>query len=258
MTGVDALSRLTNGEIHRFADWPIGPIPKTPGIYTIWLGDDLLYVGIAGRGGSGRNSMGLWGRLNSHASGRRSGDQFCIYVCDRLVLPLSPGDSRRSPMGVYPSTPSPAPSFGNTLDSESLTLPATPKRNNSRTKSNALGSRRSAGRGSTPGAPPTSWSRLRTPRTSELLPSAGSVPARCVSTPRPVILPRVLPCCCRSQDRPSPAATHTTSGEASRQLQRTSRAPIDPLRLRLENRCRTTYREFESRSLRHHFEFKSG
>ena len=30
---------------------------------------------------------GPWGRLNSHASGRRSGDQFCIYVCDRLVLP---------------------------------------------------------------------------------------------------------------------------------------------------------------------------
>ncbi len=30
---------------------------------------------------------GPWGRLNSHASGRRSGDQFCIYICDRLVLP---------------------------------------------------------------------------------------------------------------------------------------------------------------------------
>ena len=25
--------------------------------------------------------------MNSHASGRRSGDQFCVYVCDRLVLP---------------------------------------------------------------------------------------------------------------------------------------------------------------------------
>jgi hypothetical protein len=30
---------------------------------------------------------GLWTRLDSHASGRRSGDQFCIYVCDRLVIP---------------------------------------------------------------------------------------------------------------------------------------------------------------------------
>jgi hypothetical protein len=31
----------------------------------------------------------------SHASGRRSGDQFCIYVCDRLVLPvLTPAQIR--------------------------------------------------------------------------------------------------------------------------------------------------------------------
>lgn len=32
-------------------------------------------------------AKGLWTRLNSHASGRRSGDQFCVYVCDRLVMP---------------------------------------------------------------------------------------------------------------------------------------------------------------------------
>jgi len=25
--------------------------------------------------------------LDSHASGRRSGDQFCVYVCDRLIVP---------------------------------------------------------------------------------------------------------------------------------------------------------------------------
>ncbi len=25
--------------------------------------------------------------LAGHASGRRSGDQFCVYVCDRLVIP---------------------------------------------------------------------------------------------------------------------------------------------------------------------------
>ena len=30
---------------------------------------------------------GPFGRLASHASGRRSEDQFCIYICDRLVLP---------------------------------------------------------------------------------------------------------------------------------------------------------------------------
>ncbi len=32
-------------------------------------------------------TRGLAGRLDAHASGRRSGDQFCIYVFDRLVLP---------------------------------------------------------------------------------------------------------------------------------------------------------------------------
>jgi len=31
--------------------------------------------------------QGLYTRLHSHASGRRSGDQFCVYVADRLVLP---------------------------------------------------------------------------------------------------------------------------------------------------------------------------
>ena len=33
------------------------------------------------------NAQGIYTRLQSHASGRRSGDQFCVYVADRLVLP---------------------------------------------------------------------------------------------------------------------------------------------------------------------------
>jgi hypothetical protein len=41
-------------------------------------------------------AMGLWTRLNSHASGRRSGDQFNVYVCDRFVVPaLTPGQQRQ-------------------------------------------------------------------------------------------------------------------------------------------------------------------
>lgn len=31
--------------------------------------------------------FGLITRLNSHASGRPSGDQFCVYVASRLVIP---------------------------------------------------------------------------------------------------------------------------------------------------------------------------
>jgi len=30
--------------------------------------------------------QGIYTRLQSHASGRRNGDQFCVYVADRLVL----------------------------------------------------------------------------------------------------------------------------------------------------------------------------
>jgi hypothetical protein len=38
---------------------------------------------------SGQNSQAksLWTRLNSHASGRRAGDQFNVYICDRFIVP---------------------------------------------------------------------------------------------------------------------------------------------------------------------------
>jgi hypothetical protein len=51
----------------------------------------FIYVGMSGRSFTGgpesNGKAGPWGRLNSHASGRRSGDQFCVYVADRLILP---------------------------------------------------------------------------------------------------------------------------------------------------------------------------
>jgi hypothetical protein len=81
---------LFTGEVLSFASWPQTPVPKgPPGVYTIWRGDEFLYVGISWREPSATvagQSKGLWGRLDSHASGRRSGDQFCIDICDRCVL----------------------------------------------------------------------------------------------------------------------------------------------------------------------------
>ena len=84
---------LWTGAIHRFADWPSGDVPTTGAIvYTIWDHDDVfIYVGMSGRQytpgqQSSQSSKGPWGRLARHASGRRSGDQFCLYICDRLVL----------------------------------------------------------------------------------------------------------------------------------------------------------------------------
>jgi predicted GIY-YIG superfamily endonuclease len=48
-------------------------------VYTIWrVTGEFIYVGM---------SANLRERLNAHASGRRSGDQFCVYVCDRFVVP---------------------------------------------------------------------------------------------------------------------------------------------------------------------------
>src|SRR3954454_17261883 len=81
---------LETGEPHRFADWPVAAVPRTGAIaYTVWDREGrLVYVGMARRRGErSRASTGPFGRLASHASGRRSGDQFCVYVCDRLVLP---------------------------------------------------------------------------------------------------------------------------------------------------------------------------
>jgi hypothetical protein len=89
---------LETGLLHRFRDWPNDQVPKrAAGVYTVWDGDRLVYVGMSGRAmtaddlevspGGRAVPKGLRMRLNAHASGRRSGDQFCVYICDRFVVP---------------------------------------------------------------------------------------------------------------------------------------------------------------------------
>lgn len=62
------------------------PIPSSI-VYTVWH-DQLgyIYVGIAGiqLNPAKRNPRS---RIRSHATGRRSGDQFCIYIQDFFVIP---------------------------------------------------------------------------------------------------------------------------------------------------------------------------
>jgi hypothetical protein len=98
MPNVDTLlAGLELGPSYAFRDWPNPAVPMlAAGVYTIWRQDELIYVGMAGRSltaehiASGLASSkrgGLLSRLGSHAAGRRSGDQFCVYVADRLVLP---------------------------------------------------------------------------------------------------------------------------------------------------------------------------
>jgi hypothetical protein len=90
--------QVETGPLHRFRDWPNDLVPKrAAGVYTVWESDRLLYVGMSGRAMTAEDlevseggrvvAKGLWTRLNSHASGRRSGDQFCVYVGDRFVVP---------------------------------------------------------------------------------------------------------------------------------------------------------------------------
>jgi hypothetical protein len=78
---------------YSFSEWPNRNVPQVvAGVYAIWNDDDLFYCGMSGRDiegatASNRKRYGLITRLNSHASGRLSGDQFCVYVANRLVIP---------------------------------------------------------------------------------------------------------------------------------------------------------------------------
>ena len=101
------MQELEAGPLHRFQDWPNDQVPKrAAGVYTVWDGEQLLYVGMSGRAMTAEHlevspngrvaTKGLWTRLNAHASGRRSGDQFCVYVCDRFVVPaLTPSQQEQ-------------------------------------------------------------------------------------------------------------------------------------------------------------------
>jgi hypothetical protein len=91
------VTELSSGTAYLFADWPNADMPTFgAGVYTVWHKDGrFIYVGMSGRGittdTNRRNTpQGIYTRLQSHASGRRSGDQFRVYVADRLVLPTLP------------------------------------------------------------------------------------------------------------------------------------------------------------------------
>ena len=82
-----------------FSEWPNRGLPAvSAGVYAVWKGDDLIYCGMSGREIATRvdgksKKYGLVTRLASHASGRLSGDQFCVYVANRFVVPSIPPDA---------------------------------------------------------------------------------------------------------------------------------------------------------------------
>jgi hypothetical protein len=89
------LTESADGTSYFFKDWPNPEVPTYGArVYTVWNADgEFMYVGMSGKGltettnHQGNKPKGLYTRLRSHASGKRSGDQFCVYVADRLVLP---------------------------------------------------------------------------------------------------------------------------------------------------------------------------
>ena len=101
----DLADPLLSGSLYRFSDWPVTEVPEVAaGLYSIWKGDQFVYIGMSGRSATPEElerrrqigkTFGLFNRLAAHASGRRSGDQFCVYVADVFVLPqLTAGQIR--------------------------------------------------------------------------------------------------------------------------------------------------------------------
>jgi hypothetical protein len=89
MHDVEQMNALVAGPVFRFAAWPNDQVPRrAAGVYTIWRQEEFIYVGMSGRGAKAEDfvagqdnegqAKGLWTRLSSHASGRRSGDQFNV------------------------------------------------------------------------------------------------------------------------------------------------------------------------------------
>ena len=89
LEGID-LSNLFDTSVTpiSFSEDPRNHIPSNGSIiYSVWDRDDqFIYVGISGTQKSleRRNPVT---RMQAHASGRRSGDQFCVYVHDFYVIP---------------------------------------------------------------------------------------------------------------------------------------------------------------------------
>ena len=71
-----------------FSDDPRKLIPKNGSIiYSVWdVNEQFIYIGISGTQKYVEKREPLT-RIITHASGRRSGDQFCVYIHDFYVIP---------------------------------------------------------------------------------------------------------------------------------------------------------------------------
>jgi len=57
-------------------------------LYAVFLDKkEFIYIGIGGLAGANVRSRDPRSRIRQHTQGRRSGDQFCIYIQDFYVIP---------------------------------------------------------------------------------------------------------------------------------------------------------------------------
>ena len=77
-------------ELRPFTTSNINHIPEYGSIlYTVFLDQkEFIYVGIGGLSGKSVKERNPRSRIIQHSQGRRSGDQFCIYIQDFYVIPL--------------------------------------------------------------------------------------------------------------------------------------------------------------------------
>ena len=78
-----------NVELSSFSTSNIHHIPEYGSIlYAVFLDNkEFIYVGIGGLSGKSVKERNPRSRIIQHAQGRRSGDQFCIYIQDFYVIP---------------------------------------------------------------------------------------------------------------------------------------------------------------------------
>jgi len=76
-------------ELRLFTTSNIKHIPEYGSIlYTVFLDQkEFIYVGIGGLSGKSAKERNPRSRIIQHSQGRRSGDQFCIYIQDFYVIP---------------------------------------------------------------------------------------------------------------------------------------------------------------------------
>jgi hypothetical protein len=88
MTNISQLFSSTV-ELQEFNTKNINHIPSFGSIiYTGFLDrSEYIYVGIGGLSGKSVQDRNPRSRIIQHAQGRRSGDQFCIYIQDFYVIP---------------------------------------------------------------------------------------------------------------------------------------------------------------------------